>query len=76
MHIVMHAFGKITLFFGAGAILVAAHKTEVSQLDGLGRRMPLTFTAFTLGTLEYYRITTPGWHVEQMVSGSGHPGDW
>jgi multicomponent Na+:H+ antiporter subunit D len=51
MHIVMHAFGKITLFFGAGAILVAAHKTEISQLNGLGRRMPLTFAAFTIGVL-------------------------
>lgn len=51
LHIVMHAFAKITLFFAAGAILVAAHKTEVSQLDGLGRRMPLTFAAFTIGSL-------------------------
>jgi multicomponent Na+:H+ antiporter subunit D len=51
MHIATHAFGKITLFFAAGAIMVAAHKTEVSQLDGLGRRMPLTFTAFTIGAL-------------------------
>ena len=37
MHIAMHAFGKITLFFCAGAILVAAHKTKVSELDGIGR---------------------------------------
>ena len=51
MHIATHAFGKITLFFAAGAILVAAHKTEVSELDGLGRRMPLTFAAFTIGAL-------------------------
>ena len=51
MHIVTHAFGKITLFFAAGAIMVAAHKTEVSQLDGLGRRMPVTFAAFTIGAL-------------------------
>jgi len=51
LHIVMHAFGKITLFFCAGAILVAAHKTEVSELRGLGRRMPLTMTAFLIGSL-------------------------
>ena len=51
MHIATHAFGKITLFFAAGAILVAAHKTEVSQLDGLGRQMPLTFAAFAIGAL-------------------------
>ncbi|MGB0747742.1 MAG: monovalent cation/H+ antiporter subunit D family protein [Magnetospiraceae bacterium] len=50
-HILMHAFGKITLFFCAGAILVAAHKTEVSQLSGIGKRMPWTMTAFLIGAL-------------------------
>ncbi|MDX1593525.1 MAG: monovalent cation/H+ antiporter subunit D family protein [Gammaproteobacteria bacterium] len=51
LHIAMHASGKITLFFCAGAIMVAAHKTEVSQLDGIGRRMPWTLGAFTIGAL-------------------------
>jgi multicomponent Na+:H+ antiporter subunit D len=51
MHIATHAFGKITLFFAAGAIMVAAHKTEVSELDGLGRSMPITFGAFAIGAL-------------------------
>ena len=51
MHIAMHAFGKITLFFCAGAIMVAAHKTEISDMGGLGRRMPLTFAAFAVGAL-------------------------
>jgi multicomponent Na+:H+ antiporter subunit D len=51
MHIVMHAFGKITLFFCAGAIYVAAHKTEISEMNGLGRKMPITMFAFLLGAL-------------------------
>jgi multicomponent Na+:H+ antiporter subunit D len=51
MHIVTHAFGKITLFFCAGAILVAAHKSEISQMRGLGRVMPLTFICFFIGSL-------------------------
>lgn len=51
MHIVAHAFGKITLFFAAGAIYTATHKTEVSQLNGIGRRMPLTMGAFSIGAL-------------------------
>ena len=51
MHIAMHAFGKITLFFCAGAIMVARHKTEVSEMDGLGKVMPITFTAFLIGSL-------------------------
>ena len=51
MHIAMHAFAKITLFFAAGALLVAAHKSEITQMRGLGRAMPITFTAFTIGSL-------------------------
>ncbi len=51
MHLAMHAFGKITLFFCAGAIYVASKKKYISQMDGLGRRMPITFMAFFLGSL-------------------------
>ena len=51
LHIAAHAVGKITLFFAAGAIYTAAHKTEVSQLDGIGRRMPWTMGAFTIAAL-------------------------
>ena len=51
LHIAAHALGKITLFFAAGSIYTAAHKTEISQLDGIGRRMPFTMACFTIGTL-------------------------
>lgn len=51
MHIAMHAFAKITLFFAAGAIFVASHKKLVSELNGLGRAQPITFIAFFIGTL-------------------------
>jgi multicomponent Na+:H+ antiporter subunit D len=60
MHIAMHAMGKITLFFCAGAILVGAHKTEISQMDGLGRRMPFTFGAFLLGSLSVIGLPPMG----------------
>ncbi len=51
LHVAAHAVGKITLFFAAGAIYTAAHKTEVSELDGIGLRMPWTMGAFALGAL-------------------------
>jgi len=51
IHIATHAVGKITLFFCAGAILVAAHKTRVSELDGLGRQMPVTMGAFLIASI-------------------------
>ncbi len=50
-HMLTHAFSKITLFFCAGAIYVTTHKTKISELDGIGRKMPLTMTAFTIGSL-------------------------
>lgn len=51
MHIATHAFGKITLFFAAGAIYTAAHKKAVSELDGIGKRMPITMGAFAIGAI-------------------------
>ena len=55
-HMVVHAFGKITLFFAAGAIYVAHHKTNVSELDGIGEAMPFTMAAFALGSLSMIGI--------------------
>jgi multicomponent Na+:H+ antiporter subunit D len=60
LHIATHAVGKITLFFCAGAIIVTAHKTEVSQLDGLGRKMPFTMGAFFIGALSIIGLPPTG----------------
>ena len=65
IHIVAHAFGKITLFFAAGAIYVAAKKTEVHQLKGIGRRMPWTMTAFTIGALSMIGVPPTGGFVSK-----------
>ena len=51
IHIANHAFSKITLFFCAGAIYVATHKKNISEMSGLGRAMPFTFGAFALASL-------------------------
>ncbi|KIH77753.1 multisubunit sodium/proton antiporter, MrpD subunit [Geoalkalibacter ferrihydriticus] len=51
MHIASHAFGKVTLFYCAGAIYVAAHKKYISDMSGLGRIMPFTFGAFALASM-------------------------
>lgn len=51
MHIASHATMKITLFFCAGAIYVNLHKERISELDGIGREMPWTMGAFTIGAL-------------------------
>jgi len=51
MHIANHAFSKITLFFCAGSLYCAAHKTEVSQLSSIGKKMPWTMVAFFIASL-------------------------
>ena len=60
MHIAMHAVGKITLFFCAGAIYVAAHKTDISDMRGIGRTMPITMTAFFIGSLSIIGLPPMG----------------
>jgi multicomponent Na+:H+ antiporter subunit D len=60
LHMAMHAFGKITLFFCAGAILVATQKTAVSQMHGLGRNMPFTMSAFLIGSLSIIGLPPAG----------------
>jgi multicomponent Na+:H+ antiporter subunit D len=77
MHIVMHAVGKITLFFCAGAIYVAAHKKNISDMRGLGRAMPLTFGAFLLASLSIIGLPPSGgsWSKFYLALGcveSGH----
>lgn len=51
IHIVNHAFGKITLFFCAGAIMLATQKTHISQMQGIGHTMPFTMLAFLIASL-------------------------
>ena len=46
-----HSVIKDTLFLCAGAIIYKTHKTEVRQLEGIGREMPVTMTCFTIVSL-------------------------
>ncbi len=71
LHIAMHAFGKITLFFCAGAIFVAAGKKYISQMDGLGRRMPITYLAFFAGSLSIVGMPPFGGFISKWNLGIG-----
>ncbi|NLJ56186.1 MAG: monovalent cation/H+ antiporter subunit D family protein [Firmicutes bacterium] len=51
LHIVNHAVLKITLFFCAGAIITMTGKERISELNGVGKRMPITMLAFTIGSI-------------------------
>jgi multicomponent Na+:H+ antiporter subunit D len=56
LQIVMHAWAKITLFMVAGAIYTIAHRSNVSQLDGLGRKLPWVFGAFLVASVSLIGI--------------------
>ena len=60
VHIAMHAFGKITLFFCAGAIFVGTGKKYISEMVGIGRRMPVTMAAFFVGALSVIGLPPTG----------------
>lgn len=68
LHIAMHAFGKITLFFCAGAIFVATGVKNISQMVGIGKRMPFTMSAFFIGAMSVIGLPPSGgfiskWHL-------------
>jgi multicomponent Na+:H+ antiporter subunit D len=60
VHIAMHAFGKITLFMCAGAIFVATGKKNISEMVGIGKRMPITMIAFFIGSLSVIGLPPTG----------------
>ena len=51
IHLVFHSVIKICLFFGVGAVLHHAGREYVRDLDGIGKKMPVTFACFTLASL-------------------------
>jgi multicomponent Na+:H+ antiporter subunit D len=76
LQIAMHAMGKITLFFCAGAIYVATHKTEINDMDGLGRTMPFTYAAFFIAALSIIGLPPLGgsWSKWYLMLGAADAG--
>jgi multicomponent Na+:H+ antiporter subunit D len=77
-HIAMHAFGKITLFFCAGAIFVATGTKYISEMKGIGKRMPITMAAFFIGSLSVIGLPPTGgffskWYLLQGTLEAGQP---
>ena len=74
LYIANHAVLKITLFFCAGAIYVTTHKTNISELDGIGRRMPFTMAAFAVASLGLAGVPPVGGWVSKWFLGAGTVG--
>ena len=71
LHLVNHAVLKITLFFCAGAIYVHTGVTKVSEMDGIGRRMPVTMAAFGVASLGLAGVPPVGGFVSKWFLGAG-----
>lgn len=78
LHLVGHAFSKITLFFAVGSIYMSAHRTRAGELRGVGRRMPWTMAAFALGALSIIGIPpTVGFLAKYFLFlGAAEAGQW
>ncbi len=75
-----HALGKLTMFFVAGTVAVETGRTKISELDGIGRKMPWEFAAFTLAALSMAGLPPMAgfiakWYLGLSVS-AGDPGQW
>ncbi len=71
LHIVNHAAMKITLFFCAGAIALKTHRYNVSELDGIGRQMPITMGAFALASMGLVGMPPIGGFISKWFLGQG-----
>ena len=71
LHIAFHATMKITLFFCAGAIYVNLHKENISELNGIGKVMPWTMGAFTVGAIGLAGIPPINGFISKWYLGAG-----
>lgn len=71
LHLVHQGVMKITLFFGAGNLAETLGIHKVSEMDGVGRRMPLTMAAFTVGALGMIGVPPTAGFISKWYLGSG-----
>jgi multicomponent Na+:H+ antiporter subunit D len=78
IHIFNHAVVKGAMFMAVGAVALRVGGTKVSDFKGLGRKMPLTMAAFTIGGggLIGVPLTTGFISKWYLVQGTMDPGYW
>ena len=78
LHIINHALLKITLFFCAGVIITVTGKTKISEMNGIGKRMPLTMLAFTIAAIGMIGIPPVNGFISKwyLIQGSLENGAW
>ncbi|OHV72620.1 monovalent cation/H+ antiporter subunit D family protein [Ensifer sp. LCM 4579] len=71
IHIAAHAFSKITLFFCAGSIYCASGKRNISDMAGIGRRLPWTMGAFFVASLSMIGVPPTAGFVSKWYLAQG-----
>jgi len=71
IHIANHAFAKISLFFCAGAIICATGKTDIRDMGGMARQMPVTLAVFALAALSMIGVPPVGGFVSKWYLAVG-----
>ena len=77
-HIMVHAFTKATLFMAAGVIIYATGVRQIKDLASIGRILPLTMLAFTIGSASMIGLPGTGgliskWYLALGALESGRP---
>jgi multicomponent Na+:H+ antiporter subunit D len=71
VHLVHQGLMKVTLFFCAGNIAETTGLHRVSELRGIGRRMPLTMAAFAVGAFGMIGIPPVAGFLSKWMLGAG-----
>jgi multicomponent Na+:H+ antiporter subunit D len=77
-HMVNHGALKITLFFCAGSIYVATGRERVSELGGLGHRLPVTMGMFAVAALGLAGVPPAAGFLSKwlLIGGALEAGSW
>ncbi|MFU0824434.1 complex I subunit 5 family protein [Clostridium sp.] len=71
LHLINHAVIKIVLFFSVGAIMYTTGKTKISEIKGIGKRMPVTMWCFAISAISLIGIPPSNGFVSKWFLAQG-----
>jgi multicomponent Na+:H+ antiporter subunit D len=71
MHLLNHAVIKITLFFCVGTIMYTTGKKNISEINGIGKTMPITMMCFTISSISLVGIPPTNGFISKWLLAEG-----
>lgn len=71
LHLINHAVIKIVLFFCVGAIIYTTGKTDITQIRGIGKQMPITMGCFGIAAISLIGIPPSNGFVSKWYLAQG-----